>query len=75
MKPHLLNLPGTSFSPLYIKGAGVIEMMCPICGCERVKEGSDDGAEQVETFMSCEKCGHRWEQDDWFGAMFESDEG
>ena len=49
-------------------------MMCPICGCERVEEGSDDGSEQVETFMSCEKCGHRWDHDDWFGAMFESDE-
>lgn len=49
-------------------------MMCPICGCEEVEEGSDIAVETDEDIMICGECGHRWQQDDWFGAMFESEE-
>lgn len=55
-------------------GVGVIEMMCPLCGCEEVEEGSDIAVETDEDIMICGECGHRWQQDDWFGAMFESEE-
>ena len=49
-------------------------MMCPKCGSENFKICNQTSQTEKEKYRLCQKCGHRWHNDDWFGSMFESDQ-
>ncbi len=49
-------------------------MMCPKCGSENYQLCNQSAQAEEEKYRQCQKCDHRWRENDWFGSMFESNQ-